>query len=132
MAGQTDPAIDAFLRGAAEEFAAQCAPDVLVDVNVPTWRFQLRGREGLRQVLAEEEFLPGRTVATWRSVPTTDGLLLEHESHAPIHGEQRRWRELIWLRGTPGAWADVVVYCTGIWDAATIARHGAEAPMVTS
>ena len=48
-----------------------------------------------------------------------------------VDGEQRRWREITWLRGTPAAWTEVVVYCTGVWDAATIARHAAEAPMVT-
>jgi hypothetical protein len=71
-------------------------------------------------------------VLTWRCVPTADGVLLEVDTQAPIHGEQRRWRQVVWLRGTPGAWAEVVAYCTGIWDAATIARHAAEAPMVTA
>lgn len=132
MSGQPDPAVDAFLRGAADEFAAQCAPDVLLDMNVPMWWFQVKGREGLRDALAEQEFLPGRAVVSWRSAPTAGGLLIEVDTYAPIHGEQRRWRQVLWLRGTPGAYGEVVIYCTGTWDAATIARHKAEAPMVTS
>ena len=79
MSAQPERVVAAFLRGDADEFVAECAPDVLLDANVPTWRYQLKGREGVRHVLAEEEFLAGRTVATWRSVPTADGLLLEHE-----------------------------------------------------
>lgn len=132
MSGQPDPVVAAFLRGDPAEFVAECAPDVLLDANVPTWRFQLKGREGVRHLLAEEEFVAGRTVATWRSVPTADGLLLEHETYAPMHGERRRWRAVLWFRGTSGAWREIIVYCTGIWDAATISRHAAEAPMVTS
>lgn len=132
MNGQSDPVIAAFLRGDADAFVAQCAPDVLLDANVPTWRYQLKGREGLRQLLAEEEFPAGRRVVTWRSAATDDGLLLEHETQAPMHGETRRWRAVLWFRGTSGAWSEVVVYCTGIWDSAAVARHAVEAPMVTS
>ena len=131
MSPGPDPVVDAFLRGSAEEFVAQCSPDVLLDANVPTWRYQLKGREGLAHLLAEE-FVPGRAVTGWRSVPTSDGLLLEVETHAPVDGEQRRWRSLYWLRGPSGAWSEVVVYCTGVWDAATIARQAVEAPMVVT
>jgi hypothetical protein len=132
MSAQPERVVAAFLRGDSDEFVAECAPDVLLDANVPTWRYQLKGREGVRHVLAEEEFLAGRTVATWRSVPTADGLLLEHETHAPMHGERRMWRAVLLFRGAPGAWSEIVLYCTGIWDSETIARHAVEAPMVTS
>ena len=90
MSGQPDPVVAAFLRGDADEFVAECAPDVLLDANVPTWRFQLKGREGVRQLLAEEEFLAGRTVTTWRSVPVADGLLLDQY----IDTMQQRHRSL--------------------------------------
>ena len=49
-----------------------------------------------------------------------------------MHDERRRWRAILWFRGRSGAWREIIVSCTGIWDAATIARHAAEAPMVTS
>ena len=124
------PVLDAFLNGDAAGVVAACAAGVVVDVNIPTWRFQLQGRDALRRLLESEEFLPGRSVATWRSATTDDGLLLELETHAPIHGEERLWRELVWFRGAPGAITEVTVFCSGIWDAATIARQAAEAPMV--
>ena len=127
-----DPAVDALLRGALDELLAECAEDVLLDVNVPTWRFQLRGREAMRQVFAEQELVPGRTVAAWRATATGDGQLLELETHAPLHGQDCRWRQLVWLRRRDGRVAEVVVFCTGIWDPATIARHAAEAPMVAT
>ena len=127
----TEPVVAAFLRGATDEVVAACTPDVLVDINVPTWRFQLQGRDALHHILTEEEFPPGRTVGSWRSTPTADGHLLEVESHAPIAGEDRQWRELVWFRHTGEAVSEVTVFCSGVWDAATIARHAAEAPMVT-
>jgi hypothetical protein len=127
-----DPVVDAFVRGDAAAVAAQCAPDVLLDANVPTWRYQLQGRSALRSQLDEAEFVPGREVVSWRSASSDDGVLLEIESAAPVHGERHQWRQLCWFRGVSGAWAEVVIYCTGIWDAPTVARQAAEAPMVTA
>jgi len=124
------PVVDAFLRGEAEVLAALCVPDVLVDMNVPQWRFRLRGREAVRRLLVEQEFLPGRVVAGWRSVPTSDGHLVELEAEAPLEGETRKWREIVWFRGPGDTVREIVAYCTGIWDAGTIARHDAEAPLL--
>jgi len=125
-----DAAVDAFLRGAVDDLLAACAADVLLDVNVPAWRVQLRGHDALRHVLAEQEFLPGRTVTQWRATPTGDGQLLELETHAPVHGEPHLWRQIMWFRRSGDEVGEVVVYCTGHWDPATVARHAAEAPMV--
>ena len=36
----------------------------------------------------------------------------------------------MWFRKRDGAVVEIVVYCTGHWDPATVARHAAEAPMV--
>jgi len=102
--GETPAAIDTFLRGVADEVALACAPDVLIDVNVPTWRSQLKGRDALRHILTEQEFLPEGTVVTWRSTTTADGHLLEAETHAPIEGKQRKWRQVVRVRGGSVRW----------------------------
>lgn len=125
-----DQVADAFLDGDSTRLVALYRPDALVEVVVPTWRFQLQGREALRQVLDEEEFLPGRRVAWWRRTATEDGLVLELESRAPVHGEERMWLSLHQFRFAPDGVAEQVTYCSGIWSADTIARHAVEAPML--
>lgn len=125
-----DQVVDAFVTGDANALADLCAEDLLVDIVVPTWRFQVAGRETLRHVAAQEEFLPGRRVAWHQRTDTAAGVLLEIESWAPIDGEDRKWHELNHFRIEGGRVVELVQYCSGIWDAATIKRQLAEAPMV--
>lgn len=125
-----DRAAEAFVAGDADAVAALCRDDVLADVNVPTWRFQLEGREAIRHLLAHEEFVPGRQVTVEHRTPTADGVLLEVETWAPMGGEDRMWREIAHFRVKDDAIHEMVVYCSGIWDGATIARQRVEAPMV--
>lgn len=125
-----DQVVEAFLAGDADRMAALYRPDALVDLVVPTWRWQLVGRDTIRESLADDEFLPGRRVSWWKTTPTADGVLLELESWAPVEGEERKWLALHQFRFVDGAVAEHVVYCSGIWDAATIARQAVEAPLV--
>jgi hypothetical protein len=126
----TDRVVDAYLGGDADALADLCAPDVLVDLVLPQWRFQMTGRETLRSGVAQEEFLPGRRVAWHHRTDTADGVLLELETWAPMEGEDRKWLELNKFRVADGQVVELVQYCSGIWDAATIARQAVEAPMV--
>jgi hypothetical protein len=121
--------VDAYRAADADAVVALCRPDVLVDVNVPRWRFQVEGREALRELLAHEEFQPGFRLARWRASPTADGAVIETEGRFSAGGEERMAREVHILRVTD-AIAEHTLYCTGIWDAATIARQALEAPMV--
>ena len=125
-----DQVVDAYVTGDADALANLCADDILIDVVVPTWRFQVAGRETLRHVAAHEEFVPGRTVAWHQRTDTAAGVLLEIESWAPMEGEDRKWHELNHFRIEDGKVVEFVQYCSGIWDAATIKRQQAEAPMV--
>ena len=125
-----DEIVTAYLTGDADALADICSDDVLLDVVVPTWRFQVAGRETLRQGLAHEEFLPGRRVAWHQRTETAAGVLLEVEAWAPIDGEERKWHALNHFRISEGRLVEIVQYCSGIWDAATIDRQRAEAPMV--
>ena len=126
----TDAFADAYLRSDADALVALVRDDVLVDFTLPSWRFQLQGREAFHHVLTHEEFVPGRRVASVHRTKTEDGLLIEAEMWAPMEGEERMWRVLLQIRTDGTAATEVIVYCSGIWDAATIARQQVEAPMV--
>lgn len=126
----TDRVVDAYLAGDVDALADACAEDVLIDVIVPTWQFQIAGRETVRHGLAQDEFPPGRRVAWHQRTDTAAGVLLEVEAWAPIDGEERKWHELNHFRIADGQVVEVVQYCSGIWDAATIARQKDEALIV--
>jgi hypothetical protein len=125
-----DAVTNAYLAGNADALADLCIDDVLVEVVVPQWRFQIAGRESAREGLAHEEFVPGREVVWHQRTAIEDGLLLEVESVAPMHGEPHRWLEMNRFRFADGRIVEIVQYCSGFMDAATQARNAAEAPLV--
>lgn len=114
-----------------DELVALYVPDPLLDANVPQWRFQLRGRSAIGDLLREAAGFPYRHVMGWRATTTSDALVAEMEVRLQDQnpGEQRLWREAHLLRDGE-AITEHVSYCTGIWDEATIARQAAEAPVL--
>ena len=112
--------------------AALYRADVLLDVSVPQWRFQLKGRETVRAWLHEElDGMAGRArVSACRPTPTEDGLVVELEVRFTANAGEGRWREVHLFSTDGAAITRHANYCTGVWDAATIARHAVEAPMV--
>jgi predicted metal-dependent enzyme (double-stranded beta helix superfamily) len=104
-------------------------PDALVDANVPQWRMQFRGPDAIRPMLEELLELRALRVTASRMHRSVGARTVEVETRFEQDGEQRLWREVHLLRGDGTGIAEHTVYCTGIWDAATIARHAAEAPM---
>lgn len=107
-------------------------PDALLDVSVPQWRYQLQGREAIRQALAEElaPLVGSARVTGKRATRTDDGVVVELEVRFVQDGEERQWREVHLFHTDGAAITEHLNYCTGIWDAATIARQAVEAPMV--
>lgn len=119
-----------FLDGDVTALAPWYAADVLGDLNVPQWRFQVRGRTDLLDLLRDEEFTqPDRRLSHLRLTDTADGLLIETESRFREGGEARLFREVHHLRCRDGLVVEHVVWCSGIYDAAAIARQAANAPM---
>lgn len=115
-----------------EGLAALYRPDALLDVSVPQWRYQLQGAAAIAEQW-REELAPAAGsgwVASLRETPTADGVAVEVEVHFTLDGEERMWREVHLVHTDGEAITEHVSYCTGIWDAATIARHAVEAPMV--
>lgn len=107
-------------------------PDALLDVSVPQWRYQLQGREAIRQALAEElaPLVESARVTGKRATPTDDGVVVELEVRFMQAGEERQWREVHLFHTDGMAITEHLNYCTGVWDAATVARQAVEAPMV--
>ena len=107
-------------------------PDALLDVSVPQRRYQLQGREAIRQALAEElaPVVGSARVTGKRAMRTDDGVVVELEVRFEQDGEERQWREVHLFHTDGAAITEHLNYCTGVWDAATIARHAVEAPMV--
>ena len=74
--------------------------------------------------------MPGRRVASVRARLLDDGLLVETEVRFQRDGEAGLWRDVHLFQTDGDAIVEHVVYCTGLWEAATIARQAMEAPMV--
>ena len=102
------------------------APDVFCDLNVPEWRFQLQGAESFAG-WAKGESPDGSqvTVGRLRAAGATTAV----ETVMVSAGTYSR---NIWLLRTDaeGLVDEVVLYCTGPWDAETVERQSREAPMI--
>lgn len=121
---------DAWLAGDVAQLHPLYHPEVLADIGVPDWRFQVRGREEVLQLLAEEEFeRPDRRVHELRTTPTTDGVIVEAETRWSDDGQTWVNREAHHLRCRHGLVVEHVVWCTGVVDAAQAAEQLATAPM---
>jgi len=100
------------------------APDVFLDLTMPTWRIQTAGAEDLIAVRKEGHPGPG-TVTRWRADPTPTGFVFEFEER--WDHESQRWysREMMRAEVTGGRIAALIVYCTGDWDEARQTEHAA-------
>lgn len=129
---EVDTLVDRFIGFLArpDEGIEILAPDVFADVNVPHWRYQLQGAEALAgQLKADSPF--GAEVTKGRCVPTSSGFVVEAQYvQKDHHGEEMYYRTLWLVEVAGGRIAEVVLYCSGEWDAATRARQAAEAPMI--
>ena len=117
----------------AVALAALYRADALLDANVPQWRYQLQGPAAIGEQL-HEEWAPvlaaGGRVTALRATPVDTGLVVETEGRFSQDGEECLWRDIHVFRTESEAIVEHTFYCTGVWDAATIARQAVEAPMV--
>jgi hypothetical protein len=118
--------VDGYLHflSTGEMAADVFADEVFLDMNVPTWRLQFRGREAVRQSRAGH--------GLWRVHPgpvttTADGFVVET---AIDEGDTLSSRSINLVRVVDGRIATIVHYCTGIWDPATRARHAQEVTLL--
>ena len=105
------------------------SPDVLFDLNMPVWRFQLQGPMAFESQL--KQIVEGEVrIDILRTVPTTSGFVTEHEEHQNVHGQDLTSRRLWLCEVQRGQIAGVIGYCSGQWDEELRARHAVEAPMI--
>ncbi|HEX2063124.1 MAG TPA: hypothetical protein VHE80_01745 [Acidimicrobiales bacterium] len=104
-------------------------PDVLFDVNVPAWRFQVQGADAFFSWLRGHS-PEGYGITLVRAVPTSSGFVAEVEGEYRPHGVDLYFRNLLLCEVEDDRISEVVFFCTGDWDPGTRARQAAEAPMV--
>lgn len=122
--------VTGFLDGDVTPLAPWYDADVLLDANVPEWRFQLRGRDELLASIEREEFgKADRRLSFARATDTTAGLLLETEMRFTDDGITRRCREAHHLRVRDGRIVEHAMWCTGIADADAAHHQVSTAPM---
>jgi ketosteroid isomerase-like protein len=114
-----------------EAIAATYAPDVLLDMNLPTWRFQLQGRDAATQYLLEQsKGLSNLHTPQHRVFAIDHGVIIEEEMRFDGDGGEYMWRAVDIFQIHSGTVTEHTQYCTGCWSPDQIARQIDEAPMV--
>jgi hypothetical protein len=105
--------------------------DVVVDMNVPLWRFQLRGSRSLSAQL-EQDAPHERDFEEYQLTPTPDGFLVQFAWRTkPGPGNDSHYSRGVYLATvTGGLISRVTVHCSGDWTPADEERQRADAPMV--
>jgi hypothetical protein len=104
--------------------------DLVLDANVPQWRYQLQGPEAIFEAITAELAGTEPRVTSSRVTRAASAVAVEVEVRSGQGGEERMWREIHLLRGCSDGIAEHTIYCTGVWDGPAVAQHAAEAPMV--
>jgi hypothetical protein len=107
------------------------APDVLLDMHPPGWRYQIQGADdaSAQWNAIIDQFQDFRV--TWvRATSTERGVVVEWEMHTGHGDSEHLCRQVDILHGDGSKITEHVVFCGGMWDAATIARQKAEAPII--
>jgi predicted SnoaL-like aldol condensation-catalyzing enzyme len=114
-----------------EALAETYAPDVLLDMNLPTWRFQLQGRDAVAQYLIEQtKGLTNLHTTQHRVFRTDDGVIIEEEMRFDGGDGEYLWRAVDIFRIDGDSVVEHTQYCTGCWPPDQVARQADEAPMV--
>lgn len=121
LEGLADALVEVFATGRLDPVAF--AGDVLFDINLPQWRFQLKGRSEVEHALREQS-PDGSQVVARRMLPAATALVLEIVTSDHDGGGMSRQLCLAGL--DRGRIVSVVIYCTGRWDREVETRHAAE------
>jgi len=107
------------------------ASDVLLDMNLPTWRFQLQGRDAAADYFVEQmKRFSNLHTTQHRVMPTSDGVIIEEEMRFDGDGGEYMWRAVDVFRVDGDTVIEHTQYCTGCWPPDQISRQADEAPMV--
>ena len=105
------------------------AEDVFADLSLPHWRLQVVGQDSAFHLREDEHPFCGhvRVEALDR---TSRGFLIQFEERWTADGQLWYCRELVHCVVTDGRIGELVIYCTGDWDAAVQERHAAQVRML--
>lgn len=107
------------------------APDVILDVNVPMWRFQLQGADTVVGWFQQQAQAWTNPRVTWSRTVAGDGCaVIEWEMRGGEGDTEEMCRQADILHIRDGRVVEHHLFCTGKLDAQTIARQKQEAPMV--
>lgn len=135
MTTQTTTVVDKLISAMRdadwEAIAETYAPDVLLDMNLPTWRFQLQGREAVAQYLVEQtKGLSNLHTTQHRAFRTDGAVIIEEEMRFDGDDGEYLWRAIDIFHIDGNTVTEHGQYCTGCWTPDQIARQSDEAPMV--
>jgi ketosteroid isomerase-like protein len=123
--------VDAICDADWEAIASTYAPDLVLDVNLPTWRFQLQGREAARRYLLEQTAgLQNLHLINQLAHHTDDGIIIEVEMRFDGDDGEHLWRAVDIFHIDGDTVTKHTQYCTGCWSPDQVARQAHEAPMV--
>jgi hypothetical protein len=127
----TDRLVSAMREANWTRIAETYSPDVLLDMNLPTWRFQVQGREAAGKYLVEQAGSLSNLHTTHCDVMhTDDGVVIEEEMRFDGPDGEYLWRAIDIFRVDGDAVIEHIQYCTGCWPPDQVARQAREAPMV--
>lgn len=98
------------------------AADVFLDVTVPHWRLQARGRDDAVALRLQQHPAPGRVVRH-RLDQTETGFVLEFEERWHENGHDWYAREIARADIDQHGITQLSVYCTGDWDETREKKH---------
>jgi hypothetical protein len=126
-----DRLVDAMRAADWNAIAETFAPDVLLDMNLPTWRFQLQGRDAAARYLVEQTGgLPNLHLVGLQVHTTPGGVIIEEEMRFDGDDGEYLWRAVDIFRIDGEQVVEHTQYCTGCWPPDQIKRQADEAPMV--
>lgn len=117
--------------GDTEGLADLYAPDAVLDMNLPQWRFQLQGPKAITAQLKGYFDRGPIRVESWKERTGDFGTVVEEASWWEVEPEELYYRQVhIFGIDADGRISQHVVYCPGEWDKATVEKQKAEAPMI--
>jgi hypothetical protein len=112
--------------------AGMYAWDAVLDMNLPTWRFQHQGADKIVEYFHDQTGGLQNLRCTYsRAVGTDDTIMVESECRFDGDGGEYLWRCVDIFAVAGNRITTHTQYCTGCWTPADIARQAVEAPMVT-
>lgn len=111
-----------------ERLAGLYAPEALLDVTLPAWRFQLRGPDAIRSQFRAWYEVPAR-ILRWDVRSADWGAVIEAEE---LHEDGIYFRYTYHLTIEDDRIARHLVFCPGAWTPEDVAHQRRHAPMVES